>query len=59
MLVFFSALVAAFSVKGKKVSFYAPTRSAKLDVDDARQWIARLAGGEIAQEEALPTLFTN
>lgn len=50
-----SAFVVACSYKGKKIAMHKP--SEHVSMDDLRNWIPRLVGGEISQQEAIPDLF--
>lgn len=49
------AFVVACSYKGKKIAMHMP--SEHVSMDDLRNWIPRLVGGEISQQEAISDLF--
>lgn len=53
--VYLLAFVVACSYKGKKIAMHKPTEH--VSMDDLRNWIPRLVGGEISQQEASPDLF--
>jgi hypothetical protein len=53
------AFVAALSYNGKKIALLTPhsVGGRQAREDDARKWLVRLAGGEVAQSPSTPGLF--